>query len=155
MASYFNDKLLQEVLTATEIFSNMCSSAAVLFLKEISEWGQLSPSPRTPDQRVSTFILDYCVFYLTKNLPVILRQDKRRLADLSIDYLWELVRTSFYYTVDAKADIDITLQFAADIFTADKNIYSLFNKVHGRIQGCCGFDSQSIAKIADVKDVDP
>jgi len=39
VASYFNDKLLQEVLTATEIFPNMSPSAAVLFLKEISEWG--------------------------------------------------------------------------------------------------------------------
>jgi len=63
------------------------------------------------------------------------------LADLSLDYLWELVRTSFNYTVDAKADIDITLQFAAEIFTQDKSVYSLFNQVHDRIQGCCGFDS--------------
>lgn len=155
VASYFHDKRLQEVLTATEILANMCTSAAVLFLKEISEWEQLSPCQKKPDKRTSTFIADYCLFYLTKNLPVILRQDRRRLADLSSDYLWEIVRTSFNYTVDAKADIDITLQFAAETFTADKNIYSLFNKIHGRIEGCCGFDSQAIAKIQDVKDVNP
>jgi hypothetical protein len=85
VASYFHDKHLQEVLTATEILPNMCPSAAVLFLKEISEWEQLSPCQRTPDKRVSTFILDYCLFFLTKNLPVILRQDRRRLADLNND----------------------------------------------------------------------
>ena len=65
--------------------------------------------PETQNKRASTFILYYCVFHLTENFPVILRQDRRHLADLSLDYIWELVRTSFNYTVDAKADIEITL----------------------------------------------
>jgi len=47
----------------------------------------------------------------------------------------------FNYLVDAKADIEVVLQFAADVFTNDKSIYSLFNYVHSRVKGCCGFDS--------------
>lgn len=81
------------------------------------------------------------MFYLTKNLPVILRQDKRRLVELSSDYIWELVRMSFGYIVDAKADSEVVLQFAAEMFTTDKSIYSLFDLVHSRVQGCCGFDA--------------
>jgi hypothetical protein len=94
------------------------------------------------------------MFHLTKNLPTILRQDKRRLCELNENYLWELVRQSFNYIVDAKADIEVNLTFAADTFTDDRNIFHLFNKVHERIQSCCGFDNQMIAKIKDIKSVD-
>ena len=111
----------------------MSASSANLFLKETSEWELISPCKKKPDERSSTFLKDYCVFHLTKHLPVILRQDKRRLAELSSNYLWELVRMSFTYIVDARADIEITLQFAAEIFTPDKSIYSLFKMVHERV----------------------
>lgn len=108
-ASYFHDKRLQEALVATEIIPNMNTMSAVLLLKETSDWSAVSPCKNLPHKRACTFLQDYCLFYLTKNLAVILRQDKRRLAELSNEYLWELVRMSFNYLVDAKADIEVVL----------------------------------------------
>jgi hypothetical protein len=137
-------------MLALEVIPCMSTSMAVLLLKETSEWEQISPCTNKPKKRAMTFLQDYCMFYLTKNLPVILRQDRRRLAEFSEEYIWELVRLSFSYLVDSKADLDVVLQFAADTLTIEKSVYELFDKVHSRVQNCCGFDSQSIAKIDDL-----
>jgi hypothetical protein len=45
--------------------------------------------------------------------------------------------------------LEVTLQFAADIF-ADKSLFKLFNVVHERVQNCCGFDQQYIPTISDI-----
>lgn len=154
-AVYFHDSRLQEALAALEIIPNMNTTSATTFMKELSEWSSISPCQREPSKRVKAFILDYCMFYLTKNLPVILRQDRRRLIQLPQEYIWELVRMCFNYLVDAKADIEIVLQFAAETFANEKSIFGLFNMVNERVQTCCGFDSQAIAKISDLKRLEP
>ena len=62
----------------------------------------------------------------------------------------ELIKASLYYIVDARADIEILLNFAAKIF-ADDNTLSLFKRVHDRMLNCCGFDQQHIPKMEQIK----
>ena len=108
-------------------------------MKVIPEWRYRYPRQRAPDKRVSTFILEYCGFYLSKNLPYILAENYGILFDLNNDIIWQLIRTSFNYTV-RKKHIEINLR-AIEIFHLEKNIYSLFNKIHECNEGRCGFDS--------------
>ena len=62
------------------------------------------------------------MFYLARNLPVILRQDHQRLLALPQKAIYELVKSSFYYIVDARADIEIIIEFAASVF-AEKDVF--------------------------------
>jgi len=62
-----------------------------------------------------------------------------RLLKLPVQAIYELVQTSLYYIVDARADIEILIEFAANVF-AEKDIFKLFNLFHDRMKSCCGFD---------------
>lgn len=78
------------------------------------------------------------MFYLARNLPVILRHEKQRLYGLPQSAIYELVKESIYYIVEARADLEILIEFAAELF-GDKNIFRLFSFVHQRMLSCCGF----------------
>ena len=130
----------------------MNAYSAVLFLNELLRGTDASPCKREATERVKAFLIDYCMFYLAKNLPVILRKDKQRLLGLPDSAIHELIKASLYYVVDARADIEIVLHFAAKIF-ADDSILSLFKRVHDRMLSCCGFDQQHIPKMAQIKDM--
>lgn len=77
LACYFYCSSLQECLLAREIIPNMNAFSAILFLDELSKIEQGKERKRPPSERVKAFLTDYCVFYLAKNLPVILRQQVR------------------------------------------------------------------------------
>ena len=64
-----------------------------------------------------------------------------------------LFKESLFYIIDARADIEILLKFAADII-ANGDIFVLYRQIHERMENCCGFDQQHIPKIYDIKDVD-
>ena len=108
LACYLECVSLQECLLAREIFPHINAYSAVLFLKELFS-KELSPCKREPSQRVQDFLADYCMFYLSRNLPVILRQDKKSLVDLPKEVVYELIKNSMYYIVDARADLETTL----------------------------------------------
>lgn len=153
LACYFHCHNLQECLLAREIFPNMNAFSAVLFLQELFDRDNFSPCKREPSDRVKAFLQDYCMFYLSKNLPVILRQEMSRLLKLPVQAIYELVQTSLYYIVDARADIEILIEFAANVF-AEKDIFKLFNLFHDRMKSCCGFDQQHIPQIGQITKVD-
>ena len=98
----------------------MNAFSAILFLTELYSRDHSSNRKRGPSERVQTFVSDYCMFYLAKNLPVILRQERQHLLSLPQQTLYELIKESLYYIVDARADIEILLEFAAAIM-ADKD----------------------------------
>ena len=75
IACYFYEESLQECLVAREIIPNMNAYSAMLFLAELCQRESKSPCKREPSERVFNFLSDYCMFYLAKNLPVILRQE--------------------------------------------------------------------------------
>lgn len=156
VASYFHDSRLQEYLLVKYLIPMMNAKSAVLFISELHSWPTLSPCEKLPSKRVAAFLQDYSVFFLVKNLAVILRHERRILIELQPDHLWELVRMSFGHIIDAKADLEMILGFAIEVFTTeDKGIFSLFDLVHSRVKDCCHFDSQAIAQIRDIKDLDP
>ena len=153
LACYFYCENLQECLLAREIIPNMNAYSAILFLTELYSQEHSTSRKRGPSERVQTFISDYCMFYLAKNLPVILRQEKQHLLSLPQQALYELIKESLYYIVDARADIEILLDFAAAII-ADKDQFQLFGYMHQRMFSCCGFDEQHIPKIGDIRAMD-
>ena len=128
-ACYFYDEMLQEALVAEEIIPNMNTYAAILFLQEILNQEELSPNKRKPGKRARTFIYDYCTFYLAKNLPVILRQDHQRILKLENDHIFDIIQESLYFIVDARADTEIIIEFAADLWS-DKNPMKLIQELH-------------------------
>ena len=154
VACYFYSGSLQECLVAREIIPNMNSYSAILFLNELINRETKSPCRREPSERVSAFLGDYCMFYLAKHLPVILRQDQQSLLSLPQHAIYELVRESLYYIVDARADIEIVITFAARMFT-EGDIFKLFQFVHQRMAKCCGFDEQHIPQMSQIVNIDP
>ena len=54
--------------------------------------------------------------------------------------IYEIVKSSFYYIVDARADLEIILDFAAEICTESKDVFALFETITQRMSKCCGFD---------------
>ena len=79
LACYFYCDTLQECLLAREVIPNMNAYSAILFLMELYSHTQSSTSQakREPTERIKVFLSDYCMFFLAKNLPVILRQQER------------------------------------------------------------------------------
>ena len=138
LACYFYCYSLQECLLSREIFPNMNAYSAVLFLQDLYVVSD-SPSRRAPSDRVKRFLEDYCMFYLAKNLPVILRQDMQRLLKLPQQVLYGLLSKSLFYIVDVRADVEVLLNFAANVF-AEKDLFKFFKMTHERMTSCCGFD---------------
>jgi len=130
------------VVVAEEIIPNMNSSSAIMFLFELLNPAH-SPCKRKYAERPKAFLLDYCMFYLSKHLPVILRQDQSKILNLPHHVISELLRESFTYIVDAKADIEVLVKFASEIW-ADKDVFQFFKMTHDRMKKCCGFDQQHI-----------
>ena len=97
LACYLQHESLQECLVAREIIPKMNSFSALLFLMELFLPLQNSPCKREPSDRVKTFLCDYCMFYLAKNLPLILRQEKQKLIGMPQNMLYEILRESLYY----------------------------------------------------------
>ena len=63
------------------------------------------------------------------------------------------MRESLYYVVDARADIEIILQFAANEW-AQKDIFRFLNQQQERFKACCGFHEQHIPEIRWIKQSD-
>ena len=108
-ACYFYDNMLQEVLLAQEIIPNMNTYSAILYLIEILQQDEVSPNKRKPESRVRNFLYDYCTFYLSRNLPVILRQDQSKILKLDKNEIFNIVTESLYYIIDEKADVEVIL----------------------------------------------
>ena len=84
LGCFFTDEMFQEVLIAQEIIPHMNSSTAVIFMQELSNPRSFGDAlHRPPGARPKAFLGDFCMLYLYKNLPVILRQDERRIMTLS------------------------------------------------------------------------
>ena len=99
----------------------MNTYSAIMFINEVQATDSEQHNRRQGTERVKSFIFDYCIFYLSKNLPVILRQDQKRMLRLDIDNLFAIVSESLHYIVDARADQEIILQFASTVW-ADKDV---------------------------------
>ena len=123
LACYVCDEALQECLIAREIIPNMNAYSALLFLQEV--YNPPDHCKRQPGERALTFLVDYCMYYLAKNLPLILRQEKQKLLLLSERILCELLRDSMHYIVDGRADIEILMDFAAGVF-GEKDLFTFF-----------------------------
>ena len=64
--------------------------------------------------------------------------------------MFTIVTESLYYIVDARADTEIILQFAANVW-ADKDMARLLTQLHERMVKCSGFDEQRIPEIKQIK----
>ena len=69
------------------------------------------------------------MFYLARHLPIILRQEKQSISILPEPAIYDVIRSSFNYIVDTRADLEIIFDFAANRITNTKNIYTLFETI--------------------------
>ena len=111
-AGFFYDNSLQEYLVASEIIPNMTIYAAVLFLRVICEDNFV----RRPQAKVSSFLYDYCQFYLSKHLPTAIKQEKATVLTLEADELYKVINQSMEFLVFDNADLDTIIEFAAELW---------------------------------------
>ena len=103
----------------------MNAYSAVLFMQELCNREKYSPCRKEPSDRVKAFLTDYCMFYLSKNLPVILGREMQKLLNLPTPIIYDLVKMSLFYIFDARTDIEVLLEFAASVF-AEKDMFKFF-----------------------------
>ena len=85
---------------------------------------------------------------------MILRRNFESLKSLHQQSIYEVIKQSFSYIVDARADLEIILEYAAKIFS-NNDIFSLFKLIGDRMNSCSGFDQQHIPKMSQVSSIDP
>ena len=60
----------------------MTPLSAITFLTEYTK--PRTTQERQPKDRIKVFLKDYCFYYISKNLPSIIRQQKLQLAKLDV-----------------------------------------------------------------------
>ena len=152
LGCFFMDSTFQEALVAQEIIPNMNSTMAVMFMQELIGQKPFGPAgDRPPAERPKAFLDDFCLMYLYKNLPLILRQDQSSISRLPNPLLFTIVRMSFEYIKDAKSDLDVVLDYAASVW-GENDIFALFAQISDRWTACRGFDQQRIPNAHHIRD---
>jgi hypothetical protein len=115
----------------------------------------LKTDKRQAKDRVKSIMLDYCFFYISKNLPTIIRQERAQLTKLEPNLLFSLASNFFEHIVDCKTDLELVLQFTAQSCLQSNNIGALFELTNETIQNCSNVDTQRIPKIKEISKLDP
>ena len=61
------------------------------------------------------------------------------ILKLKNDHIFDIVQESLFFIVDARADSEIILQFATNLWS-DKKPIKLLKELHMRMESCSGFD---------------
>lgn len=130
VACFFESEPLQELLLAQEIIPNMVSNTALLFIKEYpclnSNFNE--ENQKMPVERAKRFLNDYCLHFISKNLPKIIRSQQSQLAALDIAIQYQLCTFAVDYLID-KQDLDVIVNHMAQVWT-NRNPFDVLENIH-------------------------
>ena len=90
----------------------MTPASALLFYNGMLQSG--FGGGHEPTERAATFLRDYCLFYLSKHLPQMIRLNNVQLANLPPRAKEMIIDHSFEYLVDDRSDLDDIVKFMSD-----------------------------------------